>query len=191
MKLLHLDSSIQGEASASRAISAAVVKRLRDIHRPLDIRYRDLAADPLPHVTLPGFASNEATAVLDEFLAADIVVIGAPMYNFGIATQLKAWFDRILIAGKTFRYSESGAEGLSGGKRVIIALSRGGIYSDGPIATMEHAETHLRAMLSFIGITDVEFIVTEGVALGPEQREAMLTSALEQVNRIEPIALAA
>jgi FMN-dependent NADH-azoreductase len=191
MKLLHLDSSIQGEASASRAVSAAVVERLRDIHRPLDIRYRDLAADPLPHITLPGFASAAAAAVLDEFLSADVVVIGVPMYNFGIPTQLKAWFDHILIAGKTFRYVEGGAEGLSGGKRVIIALSRGGIYSDGPTAAMEHAETHLRAMLSFIGITNVEFVVTEGVAIGPEQREAALHSALAQVGRIEALALAA
>ena len=191
MKLLHLDSSIQGEASASRTVSAAVVERLQAAQNSLDIRYRDLAAEPLPHITLAGFASEQAAAVLDEFLEADTVVIGAPMYNFGMASQLKAWFDHILVAGKTFRHSETGPEGLATGKKVIIALSRGGYYSEGPAAAMEHAETHLRALLGFIGITDVEFVVTEGVALGAEARETALRAAFAQVGRIEPGAIAA
>lgn len=192
MKLLHLDSSIQGDNSASRQLSAAVVRRLGDTHDGLDIDYRDLAADPLPHITLPGFASDTAAAVLDEFLAADIVVIGAPMYNFGIPTQLKAWFDHILVAGKTFRYGEGGVEGLAAGKKMIVALSRGGVYSDGsPFAASEHAEAHLRTMLGFIGVTDLLFVVVEGVAFGPDQRETALNAALAQVGRIEPVALAA
>jgi len=192
MKLLHLDSSIQGEASASRVVSGAVVERLQALDDRLVTHYRDLAADPLPHLTLPGFATAEAAAVLDEFLAADIVVIGAPMYNFGVPTQLKAWFDHIMVAGRTFRYGESGLEGLAGGKRAIVVISRGGIYSQGsPAAAMEHAESHLRAMLGFIGITDVEFVIAEGVAIGPDQREAALTAALGQVDRIAPVALAA
>lgn len=192
MKLLHLDSSIQGDASASRIVSAAVVRRLGEVHGALDASYRDLAADPLPHLTLPGFATERAAAVLDEFLAADVIVIGAPMYNFGVASQLKAWFDHILVAGKTFRYGEGGVEGLAGDKRVIVALSRGGIYSDGgPIAAAEHAEMHLRTMLGFIGVTDLQFVVVEGVAFGPDQREAALNAALAQAGRIEPVALAA
>ena len=191
MKLLHLDSSIQNDASASRTVSAAVVERLRATHGSLDASYRDLAADPLPHITLPGFASPQAAAVLDAFREADVVVIGAPMYNFGMPSQLKAWFDHIMVAGKTFQYGEKGVEGLAGGKKVIIALSRGGIYSAGAAAGMEHAETHLRALLNFIGITDIEFVVTEGVALGVEQREAALQAAFAQVGRIEPGALAA
>lgn len=191
MKLLHLDSSIQGENSSSRAVSAAVVERLRATRGALETRYRDLAADPLPHLTLPGFATEEAAVVLDEFLSADIVVIGAPMYNFGIASQLKAWFDHILVAGKTFRYGEHGVEGLVPGKKVIVALSRGGIYSVGPAAAIEHAETHLRAILGFIGINDVEFLVTEGVALGAEQREAALQAALVRLDQLEPLAVAA
>ena len=191
MKLLHLDSSIQGGNSASRAVSSAVAERLRAADGALETRYRDLAADPLPHLTLPGFATEQAAAVLEEFLAADVVVIGAPMYNFGIASQLKAWFDHILVAGKTFRYGENGVEGLVPGKKVIVALSRGGIYSEGPAAAMEHAEAHLRAIFGFIGINDVEFVVTEGVALGAEQREAALRAAFAQVGELEPLALAA
>lgn len=191
MKILHLDSSIQGDASASRLLSAAAVERLRAAHDQLEVRYRDLAADPLPHITLPGFATEVAAAVLDEFLVADMVVIGAPMYNFGIPTQLKSWFDHILVAGKTFRYGGGGVEGLAAGKKVIVAMSRGGIYSEGPAAPNEHAESHMRAMLGFIGITDIEFIVAEGVAYGPDQREAALQAALAQIGGIAPLALAA
>lgn len=191
MKLLHLDSSIQGETSASRAVSAAIVERLRTTHGSLDTRYRDLAADPLPHLTLSGYATGQAAAVLDEFLDADVVVIGAPMYNFGLASQLKAWFDHILVAGKTFRYGENGPEGLAGAKKVIVALSRGGVYSQGPAAAMEHAETHLRALLGFIGIADVEFVVAEGVAMGAEQRETAIQAAFEHAGRLAPLAAAA
>ncbi|NIJ19344.1 FMN-dependent NADH-azoreductase [Sphingomonas naasensis] len=191
MKLLHLDSSIQGETSASRAVSAAIVARLRATHEGLDTRYRDLAADPLPHLTLPGYATGEAAAVLDEFLEADIVVIGAPMYNFGMPSQLKAWFDHILVAGKTFRYGANGPEGLAGAKKVIVALSRGGVYSQGPAAPMEHAEAHLRTMLGFIGVSDVEFVVAEGVALGAEQRETAIEAAFAHAGRIAPVAAAA
>jgi FMN-dependent NADH-azoreductase len=191
MKILHLDSSIQGDASASRTVSAAAVERLRTTHDGAEVAYRDLAADPLPHITLPGFGTGEAAAALDAFLAADVVVIGAPMYNFGIPTQLKSWFDHILVAGRTFQYGENGAEGLAGDKKAIVALSRGGIYSEGPAAAAEHAESHLRAMFGLIGITDVAFVVTEGIAFGPDHREAALKASLERVSRIEPVALAA
>jgi FMN-dependent NADH-azoreductase len=188
MKLLHLDSSIQGEASVSRVVTAAIVSRLAAENGGIAVTYRDLVATPLPHLTLDRFASEEGQQVLDEFLAADIVVIGAPMYNFGLATQLKAWIDHIAVAGKTFRYGPTGAEGLAGDKRVIVALSRGGIYSDGsPQADIEHAERYLRAVLAFFGINDPEFIVAEGVALGPDHREAALTGALAAV---EDVALA-
>ncbi|HEV7290475.1 FMN-dependent NADH-azoreductase [Sphingomonas sp.] len=184
MHLLHLDSSIQGDSSVSRILSAAIVEQLRRSHSGLELSYRDLCAQPLPHLTLPGFATPEATATLDAFLAADIVVIGAAMYNFGIPTQLKSWFDHILIAGKTFRYGENGVEGLAGGKRVLVALARGGHYADGSAAS-EHAETHLRAMLGFIGIAQPEFVIAEGVAYGPEQREMAIASALDQVAAIQ------
>lgn len=181
MHLLHLDSSIQGDASVSRTFSAAIVEQLRRSKGSLELSYRDLAAQPLPHLTLPGFAMPEATATLDAFLAADVVVIGAAMYNFGIPTQLKGWFDHILISGRTFRYAEGGVEGLAGGKRVFVALARGGHYADGPAAATEHAEMHLRAMLGFIGITHPEFVIAEGVALGPDQRETAIATALNRI----------
>lgn len=181
MKLLHIDSSVLGDQSASRALGAAVVARSHAEHPDLEIVYRDLAAQSLPHFTPvlaeghPCIARN--AEILDEFLAADIVVVGAPMYNFTIPSQLKAWIDRILIAGKTFRYSEKGPEGLAGGKRVIIASSRGGIYSEGPAASVDFQETYLRHVFGFIGIRDVEFVRAEGLNLGTEQREAAIAQA--------------
>jgi FMN-dependent NADH-azoreductase len=169
--ILHVDSSINGDASASRAISRSIVKRIGG-ERTV---YRDLVAEPLPHLTLDAFAE---TSVLDEFLAADTVVIGAPMYNFTLPSQLKAWLDRILVAGKTFRYTESGPEGLAGGKRVIVALARGGMYDAGsPAAALEHLESYLRGIFNFIGI-EPEFVAADGLNFGPEQREASLSAAL-------------
>lgn len=185
MKLLHIDSSIQGDASVSRKLSAAVVDRLRLTNRDIEITYRDLAADPLAHIDLEGFSAAAAHPALREFLEADIVVIGAPMYNLGISSQLKAWIDHVVVSGETFRYSPEGAVGLAGGKRVIVVHSRGGTYSQGPAAAAEHAESHLRSILAFIGITDPEFIVAEGVALGPESRETALAGALGWVEAME------
>ncbi|MCW2411086.1 MULTISPECIES: FMN-dependent NADH-azoreductase [unclassified Sphingobium] len=186
MTVLHIDSSIQGENSITRQISAAIVERLKAEQPGADVRYRDLAAQPLPHLTLPGFGTDEAAAVLAEFLDADTVVIGAPMYNFTISTQLKAWIDHIAVAGKTFRYDESGnAIGLAGDKRVIVALSRGGFYGAGtPAAAVEHAESYLRAVFGFIGIVP-EFIVAEGAAVGPEHRAAGIEAALAAVDQLE------
>ncbi|MCW2391709.1 FMN-dependent NADH-azoreductase [Sphingobium sp. B1D7B] len=186
MTVLHIDSSIQGENSITRQISAAIFERLKAEQPGADVRYRDLAAQPLPHLTLPGFGTDEAAAVLAEFLDADTVVIGAPMYNFTISTQLKAWIDHIAVAGKTFRYDESGnAIGLAGDKRVIVALSRGGFYGAGtPAAAVEHAESYLRAVFGFIGIVP-EFIVAEGAAVGPEHRAAGIEAALAAVDQLE------
>ncbi len=175
MTILHIDASINGENSASRAISSSIVDQLKGGRWGEKIIYRDLAADPLPHLTLDQFAD---TSVLDEFLAADTVVIGAPMYNFTLPTQLKAWIDRIVIAGRTFRYTENGPEGLARDKRVIIALARGGIYSQGSsAAALEHLETYLAAVFNFIGI-EPEFVVAEGLNLGPEQRSQALDLAI-------------
>jgi len=169
--ILHIDSSITGDQSASRTITRSIVEQLTDS----DVIYRDLVSEPLPHLTLDAFADS---SVLDEFLAADTVVIGAPMYNFTLPTQLKAWLDRILVAGKTFRYTETGPEGLSGGKRVIVALARGGFYDAGsPAASLEHLETYLRGVFNFIGI-EPEFVAADGLAVGPEQRESSVRQAL-------------
>jgi FMN-dependent NADH-azoreductase len=189
MKLLHLDSSILGENSISRSVSAAVVEQLKSAHPDLQVTYRDLVANPLPHLTLEALA--DPTHV-DEFLAADVVVIGAGMYNFGLPSQLKAWIDRIAIAGKTFRYSDAGPQGLAGGKRVIVALARGGYYGPGAAAqSMEFAESYLRAVLGFMGVTDVEFITAEGIALGPEQRQTALAGALAAAGAVTPFRAAA
>ncbi|MGZ5985057.1 MAG: FMN-dependent NADH-azoreductase [Caulobacteraceae bacterium] len=189
MKLLHLDSSILGENSVSRSVSAAVVAQLKSAHRDLQVTYRDLVAQPLAHLTLEALADP---TYVDEFLAADVVVIGAGMYNFALPTQLKAWIDRVAVAGKTFRYTEAGAQGLAGGKRVIVALARGGSYGSGsPTESMEHAERYLRTVFGFFGVTDVEFIVAEGIALGPDQRQAALAGALAAAGNVTPLRAAA
>jgi FMN-dependent NADH-azoreductase len=189
MKLLHLDSSILGENSVSRAVSAAVVAELERAHPDLEVARRDLVADPLPHLTLAALADP---TYVEEFLAADTVVIGAGMYNFGLPTQLKAWIDRVAIAGKTFRYTAAGPEGLAGGKRLIVALARGGYYGSGsPAEAMEHAESYLRGVFGFMGVTDVEFIVAEGIAIGPEQRATALAGALAAAGKVEPFRAAA
>ena len=175
MTILHIDSSINGAGSASRAITAAIVEKLKASTWGQEVVYRDLAANPIPHLTLDAFAQN---LDLDEFLGAGTIVIGAPMYNFTLPSQLKAWIDRILVAGRTFRYTDSGPEGLATGKRVIIALARGGFYHEGaPAAGLEHLETYLRGVFNFIGI-EPEFVAADGLAVGPEQRESALAQAL-------------
>ncbi|MBP0618244.1 FMN-dependent NADH-azoreductase [Jiella mangrovi] len=194
MKLLHLDSSILGENSVSRSLSKATVERLTSENSGLEVTYRDLVAEPIAHLTGGYLAGQNAATqhdealqhdlavgetVMEEFLAADIVVIGVGFYNFSIPSQLKAWVDRIAVAGKTFRYTESGPEGLAGDKRVILAIARGGFYGEGsPIASFEHAETYLRTVFGFLGVTDIEVVAAEGVAVGPEQREKATNDAL-------------
>jgi FMN-dependent NADH-azoreductase len=179
--ILHIDASINGENSASRAISKSIVDQLKTAQWGEKIVYRDLAASPLPHLTLDAFAD---TAALDEFFAADTIVIGAPMYNFTLPTQLKAWIDRIVIAGKTFQYGANGPEGLATGKRVIIALTRGGFYDEGsPAAGFEFLERYLTAVFNFIGIQP-EFVAADGLAVSPEQRAESIKRALGETVRL-------
>jgi FMN-dependent NADH-azoreductase len=199
MKLLHIDSSVLGPHSVSRQVSAAIVNRLRDTTPSLDVTYRDLTTTPLAHLSglhlaaAQGAAPDAALqpdlaagqAVLDEFLAADVVVLGAPMYNFTIPSQLKAWIDRILVGGKTFKYGEKGVEGLAGNKRMIVAISRGEFYgAETPAAAGEHLETYLRWVFGFIGITNPQFISADGVQVGPEHREKALANALEAATNL-------
>ncbi len=193
MKLLHIDSSVLGPHSVSRQVSAAIVDRLRKATPHLDVSYRDLTLTPLAHLSGSHLAAGQGAvaeaalqpdiaagqAVLEEFLAADIVVIGAPMYNFTIPSQLKAWIDRILVAGKTFKYGADGVTGLAGNKRVIVAISRGGFYGAGtPAAVGEHLETYLRWVFGFIGVKNPEFISADGIQVGPEHREKAVADAL-------------
>jgi FMN-dependent NADH-azoreductase len=181
MKLLHLDASSLGQHSVSRALTAAVVAQITRENPHTHVTYRDLTAQPLPHWTPVVDAESEAAkvgeAVIDEFLAADVVVIGAPMYNFSVPSQLKAWIDRIAVAGKTFRYTESGPQGMVNGKRVIVVSSRGGVYSTGPAAGMDFQEAYLRTVFGFLGVTDIEFIRAEGVNLSAEHKTNAVAAA--------------
>lgn len=198
MKLLHIDSSILGANSVSRRLSASLVRKWRAEVPGLEVVYRDLAVEPLPHLSgallgaqaaAPETRSPEdhqdvttSAAVLEEFLAADIVVVGAPMYNFTISSQLKAWIDRIAVAGKTFRYTANGPEGLAGDKKVVVVSTRGGFYgSDTPLAAIDHQEPYLRAVFGFFGITNLEYIRAEGIAVSPEQREKAVQDAERQI----------
>ena len=201
MNLLHIDSSILGEHSVSRQVTKAIVERLRSQEPELTVNYRDLAAEPLAHFSIahviaaqgasPETAETRSDvalsqAVLEEFLTADIVVLGAPMYNFALPTQLKAWIDRILVAGKTFRYGANGPEGLAGDKRIVVAVARGGFYAAGsPSAPAEHVETYLRTVFAFIGVERLEFVFADGVKIGPEQRVRALSDALGAASELK------
>jgi FMN-dependent NADH-azoreductase len=176
--ILHIDSSINGENSVSRVLTRSIVDQLRAADPGAKVIARDLANEPLPHLTLEAFADS---STVDEFLGADTLVIGAPMYNFTLPSQLKAWIDRILIAGKTFRYTAEGPQGLAGDKRVIAAISRGGFYDDA--SALEHVETYLKGVFGFIGITP-EFVHADGIAVGPEQREAGIANGLLEIQRL-------
>ena len=181
-KILRIDSAITGENSVTRQLTGRIVEQLVAADPSAEVGERDLVAKPLAHLTLDALADR---SVLDEFLAADTVVVGAPMYNFTVPSQLKAWIDRLVIAGVTFRYLPDGRpEGLVRGKRVIVALSRGGFYHEGsPAAGLEHLETYLRGTFGFIGITP-EFVAADGIAAGPELKAKGVEKALAEVERL-------
>jgi FMN-dependent NADH-azoreductase len=198
MQLLHIDSSVLGTNSASRELSGAIVAKQLALHPGIEVTRRDLASDAALHLSPAHLAAFQGGAVdddflgadlakggayLDELIAADIIVIGAPMYNFSIPSQLKAWIDRVVVAGKTFRYGENGAEGLlSKSKRIFIASSRGNIYSPGsPAAALDHHESYLTGVLAFIGLTDVTVIRAEGLAFGPDAKKAAMAKARSHI----------
>lgn len=201
MNLLHVDSSILGDNSVSRVLSKAVVDRLRAEIPGLQVTARDVGASPIPHLSGAYLAGQSADVkhdqamqedlalggkVLEEFLAADIVVIGVAFYNFSVSSQLKAWVDRVAVAGKTFRYTETGPVGLVAGKRLILAVARGGFYGPGsPSQAFEHGETYLRALFAFLGVKDLEVVSAEGLALGAEQREKAVREALGVVETLK------
>ncbi|MGK9165064.1 FMN-dependent NADH-azoreductase [Inquilinus limosus] len=207
MKILQIDSSPLGDASVSRQLTRATVDAWRAQYPQAELVYRDLAADAPAHLSAerlavikfgkdaeltPAQAEERALidAIVEEFLSADVVVIGAPMYNFTVPTQLKAWLDRLLQAGRTFRYGETGPIGLAGGRKVIIASSRGGIYTAG-LEAMDHQEAYLRTVLGFIGVTDIDFVRAEGVGYGPEHRDRALAEAHQQAKASPGMAEAA
>jgi len=196
MKLLHIDSSILGDNSASRALSAAVVKAWQAAEPSVQVTYRDLASEGINHfsgATLGALGTaaelRDATqkheaelsaSSLAEFLAADALVIGAPMYNFTIPTQLKAWIDCIAVAGQTFRYTEAGPEGLCGNKKVIIVSTAGGLHAGQASGAAQ--EGYLTLLFGFLGITDIEFVRAEGLAYGDEMRSKALSDANVLIN---------
>lgn len=195
MKLLHIDSSILGDNSASRQLSREVVDAWKAADPSVEVIYRDLAADAISHFSAatlvaagtPEEARDAALAhearlsaeTLAEFLAADAVVIGAPMYNFTVPTQLKAWIDRVAVAGQTFRYTEAGPEGLCGDKKVVLVSTAGGLHQGQP-SGVGH-EDFLKVFLGFIGITDLEIIRAHGLAYGPEHRSKAIDAAQAQI----------
>jgi FMN-dependent NADH-azoreductase len=184
MNLLHLDSSVLGTQSASRELTAAITSAWKLAHPRGTVSYRDLAADPLPHLDGAALAKADPAAaadaerVMQDFLAADVVVVGAPMYNFSIPSQLKAWIDRVAVAGRTFRYTAEGPQGLAGGKKIIVASTRGGLHSGAP---SDFVEPYLRQVFGFLGITDIEFVTAEGLAYSPEHRTNAMDAALASI----------
>ncbi|AOG07322.1 FMN-dependent NADH-azoreductase [Bosea sp. RAC05] len=197
--LLVINSSAAGAASVSKQLIDETVARLRTADPALVVVERDLGANPVPHLTTDSTAAirgaepaNDAQrtakalsdSLVAELKAADTLIIGAPMYNFGIPSTLKSWFDHVLRAGVTFKYGEKGPVGLLEGKRAIVVESRGGIYSSGPTQALDSQEPHLRTMLGFIGISDVTFVRAEKLGYGPEAREQAINDAKAELARV-------
>ena len=194
-KLLHIDSSILGGNSVSRQLTAQIVASWRAAHPATEVSYLDLAVETPGHFSADamGFRlppSSEqlsdaqksenalSEALVTQFLAADVLVIGAPLYNFSIPTQLKAWIDRIAQIGRTFKYTDKGPVGLAGGKTVIVASTRGGMYSTSDAGNaMEHQESYLKTIFGFFGVTDVRFVRAEGLGMGEAAKASALAAA--------------
>jgi FMN-dependent NADH-azoreductase len=201
MRILHIDSSILGGQSVTRQLSAQTVAAWRAAHPQAQVDYLDLVAEAPTHVNADALALKFGVAedsltdaqrrenaiterYLQQFLAADVVVLGAPFYNFSIPSQLKVWLDRLAQPGRTFRYTANGPQGLAGGKTVVVASSRGGVYSTSPQGqALEHQESYLQTMFGFFGITDVRFVRAEGVGMGPEAKAKALQQAQTDIGQ--------
>ena len=195
-KALILNSAVTGDASISKRLTAEFAEQLKRRDPGARIATRDLGANPVPHLVPETVAGIRATAttetekaalalsdeLVDELRDIDLLVIGAPMYNFGIASSLKAWFDHILRAGTTFRYTENGPEGLLPLKKAMVIETRGGLYSEGPAVAMDSQEPHLRTLLGFMGVTDVTFVRAEKLGFGPDAVRAAVDDATAALN---------
>jgi len=196
--LLHIDSSARFTGSITRQLSAAYAEQWQAKHADGKIIRRDLASVALPHIdeALLGayFTPAEQRSaeqqniitlsdkLVDELIAADTIVIGIPMYNFAPPSAFKAWIDHICRAGRTFKYTETGPVGLLTGKRAVVILSRGGVYSEGPAQVFDFQGTYIKSVLGFIGITDVELVIAEGVAMGEEKTKLAISQAQEKIS---------
>lgn len=195
--LLHIDSSARYSNSISRQLTAATVAQWKLKNTDGKVIRRDLAEEALPHISeamLGAFftpaekRTPEQQAVIakseqlvEEIFAADTLVIGVPMYNFAPPSALKAWIDHVMRAGRTFHYTEKGPAGLVTGKRAIVILSRGGVYSEGPAQAMDFQSAYIKSVLGFIGITDVELVIAEGVSMGEEKTKQAIAHAQEKI----------
>ncbi len=198
-KVLIIDSAATGEQSVSRKLTGELAEQIRRRVPDAQIVSRDVGRAPIPHLTEDtvgairgGPADTDAAAaalalsdtLVAELKSADVIVIGAPMYNFGMPSTLKAWFDHVLRARVTFRYTAEGPEGLVKGKHAVVVEARAGLYSEGPAAAMDHQEPHIRTLLGFMGITDVTYVRAEKLAGGPEAASAAIAEAIEQLDGI-------
>lgn len=197
MKILHLDSSILGNNSVSKELGNAMRDALQQTFGATSVTYHDLVRDEIPHLSdeiltasfIPESDWSElqrkerarSEQLIGELLESEILLIAAPMYNFSIPSQLKAWIDRVAVAGRTFKYTENGPVGLAGGKKVFVLSARGGVYSNEQGQTMDFQEDYLRTVLGFLGISDVHFIRAEAVAMGAESRQQAIATAREQI----------
>jgi FMN-dependent NADH-azoreductase len=195
-KALIVTSSALAEASMSSRIAGEFESQLRLAFPEIEIVRRDVGADPIPHLTAATVAGVRATprteaeletralsdALIAELQQAELIVIASPMYNFGISSALKTWFDHVLRAGITFRYTENGPEGLLKGKKAVVIESRGGLYSEGAGAAMDGQEPHLRAMLGFVGLDEVTYVRAEKLAFGPDIAEASVATAVAELS---------
>ena len=197
--LLHIDSSILGEMSVTRQLTADVVQQKKAKHPGLHVIYRDLALHAPEYLTAEQMALlskpasqdsshhdlKHAQTYIDEVLKATTIVVGAPMYNFSVPSQLKSWIDHILVAGKTFRYTANGPEPLiPHGKQVIIVSSRGGVYSEGVGVALDHQESYLRTALGFIGLKDVVIVRAEGVSQGDHSKLQAIQAAQKVIKQL-------
>ena len=197
--ILHIQSSSNLQGAMTRQIGPVAIDRLKSLNPGARIIERDLVKTPVPHVSPEFlgalFSGNDkaeglalSNQLVDEVLTSDILVIEAPMYNFGIPSVLKAWVDHIARAHKTFRYAQNGPEGLLRGKKAVLITSSGGFYSEGPTKSFDHVDTYMRALLGFLGITDVETIRLEGVAMGKDKAAAALAQAKEKASSLKQVA---
>jgi FMN-dependent NADH-azoreductase len=196
-KILNIVTSVKGEASFSVKLSNAILEKLSAIYPGSQVHTRDLAQSPFPHLEETLFTSfhtpeeirtdehkdavKHSDQAIKELMEADIIVIGVPLYNFGIPSTLKSWIDHIARAGVTFRYDNNGPEGLVVNKKVYLAIASGGVYSEGPMKSYDFTEPYLRKVLGFIGMTDVTAFRVEGTLM-PDLKEIALPKALDIVN---------